>query len=339
MAVPAAAPAARAEPQRKAPDPSDPPPWEVPVAAAPAPRPQPPAPVSSGPRGPAPSWPEHDGAAAPASSRAAAAVDAPAPSRAAPAIDAPTPARAAPGLETDTPRPSRSAPAFDAPAPSRTAPGHAPGSARPAAADALQAGIVIGQASTEPMTAPAPMPAPAGSTAAPGAAAPPSASASTSASPGASAPVEPPAAPVASGSHAAPSSAVIVTDTEDWLQRVAACELGGPARQLASHTAFVSHANDMLTLALDPGFEYLRSERSLAALSEALAAQLGGAPKIVVQDGAPAADTLHRRKDRERDSRQSAAEQAFLNDPTVRRLVEQHGARVVPDSIRPVEEN
>ena len=153
------------------------------------------------------------------------------------------------------------------------------------------------------------------------------------------APVEPPAAPVASGSHAAPSSAVIVTDTEDWLQRVAACELSGPARQLASHTAFVSHANDMLTLALDPGFEYLRSERSLAALSEALAAQLGGAPKIVVQDGAPAADTLHRRKDRERDSRQSAAEQAFLNDPTVRRLVEQHGARVVPDSIRPVEEN
>ena len=59
----------------------------------------------------------------------------------------------------------------------------------------------------------------------------------------------------------------------------------------------------------------------------------------VPSTGAAQAETLHQRQASERDSRQEAAEQAFLNDPGVRRLIEQHGAHVVPDSIRPVDEN
>jgi DNA polymerase-3 subunit gamma/tau len=146
------------------------------------------------------------------------------------------------------------------------------------------------------------------------------------------------AAPVATAPAAAMGGPV-VADAEDWLQRVAACELSGPARQLAAHTAFIGHANGVLTLALDPGFEYLRSERSVAALAEAMAGSLGAVPKISIQAGSAPAETLHQRQASERDSRQSAAEQAFLNDPGVKRLIEQHGARVVPDSIRPLDEN
>ena len=146
-----------------------------------------------------------------------------------------------------------------------------------------------------------------------------------------------PAAPIAAVPAAA--TGAVVADAEDWLQRVAACELNGPARQLAAHTAFIGHANGVLTLALDPGFEYLRSERSVAALAEAMAASLGSVPKIAIQAGTVQAETLHQRQASERDSRQSAAEQAFLNDPGVKRLIEQHGARVVPDSIRPLDEN
>ena len=151
-----------------------------------------------------------------------------------------------------------------------------------------------------------------------------------------------PAAPATAATAPAATDGAVIADAEDWLQRVASCKLGGlsgPALQLATNTAFVSHANGVLTLALDPGFEYLRSERSVNALAEALAGQLGGAPKIVIQTGPAPAETLHQRLDRERGSRQAAAEETFLNDPTVRRLVEQHGARVVPDSIRPVDEN
>ncbi|MCR6684985.1 DNA polymerase III subunit gamma/tau [Pseudoxanthomonas sp.] len=193
----------------------------------------------------------------------------------------------------------------------------AAGSARPAAAEALERGIVM------PSAAPA--------AARPEPARPLEAEVAPALSPVAA----PALLPAADRSA---STGPIVADAEDWLRRVAACELNGPARQLAAHTAFVGHANGVLTLALDPGFEYLRSERSLAALAEAMAASLGAPPKISIQAGAAQAETLHQRQASERDSRQEAAEQAFLNDPGVRRLIEQHGARVVPDSIRPVDE-
>src|SRR5690606_24909718 len=87
------------------------------------------------------------------------------------------------------------------------------------------------------------------------------------------APVAAPSAPAASGG--------VIEDAEDWLRRVAACDLRGPARELAAHSAFVSHAGGVLTLALAPGFEYLRTEKSTAVLAEALGAGLGAVPKIV----------------------------------------------------------
>ncbi len=49
-----------------------------------------------------------------------------------------------------------------------------------------------------------------------------------------------------------------------------ACAIVRSSRQLAAHAAFVSHREDVLRLALDPGFEYLRSERSLGELAQAL---------------------------------------------------------------------
>src|SRR5690606_33471085 len=200
-------------------------------------------------------------------------------------------------------------PAAAAPVPAPRAP--APERADPPpwdAAPALQPGIVMQPTSAAPE-----------STAAP--AAPATAS---------------PAVPATGQAGSKP--AAIVVDAEDWLRRVAACDLSGPARQLAAHTAFVCHADGALTLALEPGFEYLRSERSVAALADAMAASLGSPPRIVIEAGAAQAPTLHQRQEQERDSRQSAAEQSFLNDPGVRRLIEQHGARVVPDSIRPYDE-
>ncbi len=151
-------------------------------------------------------------------------------------------------------------------------------------------------------------------------------------------PATPPAP--ADGAATAPHDAgATITDAEDWLQRVSACDLKGPARELAAHTAFVGHAGGVLTLALAPGFEYLSTSMSTGALSKALAASLGAAPRIAIQAGQAQAETLNERRDRERGSRQSAAEETFLNDPGVKRLIEQHGARVVPDSIRPSEEN
>ncbi len=148
-------------------------------------------------------------------------------------------------------------------------------------------------------------------------------------------PPEPVAAPPAAG--AAPVDGR-VADAEQWLELVAQAQLSGPSRQLAAHAAFLSHREGVLRLALDPGFEYLRSDRSLSELAQALAPALGQAPKIVIEAGAGSAETLHERAHRQKGERQDAAEAAFMADPNVQRLIQQHGARVVPDSIRPYEE-
>jgi len=129
-----------------------------------------------------------------------------------------------------------------------------------------------------------------------------------------------------------------IADAEQWLELIARADLSGPSRQFAAHAAFVSHREGVLRLTLDPGFEYLRSERSLGELAQALAPIVGEAPRIVVENGSAAAETLHQRTHRQKNERQDAAEAAFLADPNVQQLIQQHGARVVPDSIRPYEE-
>ncbi|MGB3393042.1 MAG: DNA polymerase III subunit gamma/tau [Stenotrophomonas sp.] len=145
--------------------------------------------------------------------------------------------------------------------------------------------------------------------------------------------ISPPAPVVAHGDR----SARTLETVEQWLDLVAASGLSGPSRELAANAAFVSYRNGVLRLALPPGFEYLQSERSLAALAQTLAQALGSAPKIVVEAGEAQAETLHARADRQRGERQTAAEAAFMADPQVQHLLAQ-GARVVADSIRPFEE-
>lgn len=177
---------------------------------------------------------------------------------------------------------------------------------------------------------------------------------------------EPPAAPTvaeapvaqassfrAEGIAIAPATPAVVKDAapagdvsalacaEDWLDLVANSGLSGPSRQLAANAAFISCQQGVLKLGLSPGFEYLRSERALAALGGMLEKALGQAPKIVVEtvetEQVPA-ETLHQRADRQRGERQQAAEVIFMDDPEVQLLIQQHGARVVSDSIRTFEE-
>ncbi len=132
-----------------------------------------------------------------------------------------------------------------------------------------------------------------------------------------------------------------LASAEDWLDLVANSGLSGPSRQLAANAAFISCQHGTLKLGLSPGFEYLRSERALAALGEMLEKALGQAPKIVVEtvetDHVPA-ETLHQRADRQRSERQQVAEAVFMDDPEVQVLIQQHGARVVSDSIRSFDE-
>lgn len=126
-------------------------------------------------------------------------------------------------------------------------------------------------------------------------------------------------------------------DADGWLRMVAAMTLRGPARELAAHAAFVAFRDGVLSLSLPASDDHLKAPFLVQQLANALEEPLGCLPAIRFTDGDDAgsgAETLHARRARERDTRQGAAESAFLNDPHVQRLMTRHGARVVPDSIR-----
>ena len=135
----------------------------------------------------------------------------------------------------------------------------------------------------------------------------------------------------------APTASTIV-DANTWPDLVSRCALGGPARELAAHAAFLGYEDGILRLAVSQADEHLKVPALIKRLSDALAKPLGTAPQIRFEEQKSGSETLHQRTARERDARQVAAESAFLADPDVQRLMQRHGATLVPDSIRPVDE-
>jgi DNA polymerase III subunit gamma/tau len=128
-------------------------------------------------------------------------------------------------------------------------------------------------------------------------------------------------------------------DNDRWLDLVSRSGLRGPARELAAHAAFVGYADGVMRLSLSPDDDHLRAPMLVKSLCDALASQLGGPVQIKFETGKPAhVETLHQRNERQRDAKQTAAEEAFMANPDVQRLMHQQGAKLVPDSIRPFEE-
>ena len=153
---------------------------------------------------------------------------------------------------------------------------------------------------------------------------------------------EPPVATPAPSAPAAPKPAIPAPsiarlDADGWLELVARSGVRGPAAQLAAHSGFVSYADGVLRLTLAPADEHLKGPAMVRMLAAALEPQLGVEPQIKFELAEPSVETLHVRNERQRDARQAQAEETFMNDPDVRRMLEQ-GAKVVPDSIRPLDD-
>lgn len=129
-------------------------------------------------------------------------------------------------------------------------------------------------------------------------------------------------------------------DAAGWPDLITGLGLRGPVRELGAHTAFVGYENGVLELALPPSDDHLKAPFLVKQLAGALAAHFGGAPTIRFSAAAPSAgETLNEREARKRGARQREAESTFLADPDVQRLMSRPGASVVPDSIRPFDDN
>ena len=138
---------------------------------------------------------------------------------------------------------------------------------------------------------------------------------------------------------AMPPAPVIDIDNDRWLDLLANSALRGPSRELAAHAAFIGYADGVMRLSLSTEDDHLRSPSLVKALTDALSAQLGGTVQLKFDSAKPAnAETLHQRGERQRDAKQTAAEENFMANPDVQRLMSQQGAKLVPDSIRPFED-
>ncbi|TWI06759.1 DNA polymerase III subunit gamma/tau [Aerolutibacter ruishenii] len=154
-------------------------------------------------------------------------------------------------------------------------------------------------------------------------------------------PVAPPASADAStsvlGAIVDADLSTSIADASEWHDIVAASDLKGPARLLAEHAVFGGYADGVLTLALPEADQHLGVPNLVKMVAEALVPRLGSAPMIRFASAA-VGESLRERNDRARDERQAAAEAVFMDNADVQRLVAQYGARVVPDSIRPLED-
>jgi DNA polymerase-3 subunit gamma/tau len=151
-------------------------------------------------------------------------------------------------------------------------------------------------------------------------------------------PLADPDAPQAGAPAVARTSMHPLADAEAWHHLVATSPLRGPARLLAEHAGFVSYVDGVLSLSLPATDDHLRGAAMIRMVADALAPALGGAPQIRFEAATQPAQSLRERNEHARDQRQLAAEDAFMNDPDVQRLISQHGAKIVPDSIRPFDE-
>ncbi|WP_408950458.1 DNA polymerase III subunit gamma/tau [Lysobacter sp. Hz 25] len=147
-----------------------------------------------------------------------------------------------------------------------------------------------------------------------------------------------PSEPITMPARAASVSAGGIADDDAWHALVDASGLRGPARILAEHASFVAYGDGVLTLSLPADDDHLRAPALIKMVADALASRLGAAPQIRFEAASAAGESLHARNLRARDERQASAEERFMNDPDVRRLIDVHGAKVVPDSIRPFDE-
>ncbi len=115
-------------------------------------------------------------------------------------------------------------------------------------------------------------------------------------------------------------------------------DLVGQARELARNVQLKSRSDDRWDFEIAPGLRYLGSESCVDRLSQAISSRLGHRVNVRIIDNESTkletAAALEAQKVR---NSMSEAERAINDDPTVRELKEQMGAKLVEDSIQPIQ--
>ncbi len=121
-----------------------------------------------------------------------------------------------------------------------------------------------------------------------------------------------------------------------WERDFRSLEIVGMPGNLASHGALAWDGNTVV-LTIDDGHARLINARHEEKILAGLRSRFGDATELKVEPGNPGPHTPAAYEERQRKARQQAAEEAIRKDPAVKSIVERFEARVVEDSIRPIE--
>jgi DNA polymerase-3 subunit gamma/tau len=128
-------------------------------------------------------------------------------------------------------------------------------------------------------------------------------------------------------------------DPSDWEPFSASLRLGGITRQLVQNCAFQDWDGQTLCLTLDSSRGQLRVAQSEKRLLESLRKRLGDHMQLRIDEAVPSDETPAMQQQRRQEERKREAEASITSDPLVKELEERFSARVLSDTIRPVDEN
>ncbi len=132
-------------------------------------------------------------------------------------------------------------------------------------------------------------------------------------------------------------------DAEDWHRLVASMKVGGLARQLAEHCAFVSWDGKRLRLALDAARSNLRAAGAEQRLGAGLAAAMGCELSVEIETArlpaiaAVGGETPALRQAKHDADRQAEAEAMLRDDTLAQDVLRRFDAQWVPGSMRPTD--
>ena len=114
-------------------------------------------------------------------------------------------------------------------------------------------------------------------------------------------------------------------------------DLGGPAKQIALHSVLIGVDGNLLRLGVKSVHEHLIAPALVDLLAKRLSDVLKRPIRIKIENVADAAESPADVRARASASRQQEAHEGLKSDPAVQSLIETFGARLISDSVRPLE--
>jgi len=130
---------------------------------------------------------------------------------------------------------------------------------------------------------------------------------------------------------------VSVEHINDWPDFVAGLSLDGAARQLAAHSALEAYSPFEIRLCVERRNEHLLTDKLKGRLSAAIQQHVGSGIAVQFRLTDQALETAAARTVDHSEQAMRRAQQAIENDPDVQQLVDVLDAKIVPNSIQPID--